>query len=130
IKSGWGHGRLEVEAQPFLNAKSFELFAALGEIHKQYEIKNNGGSQDGIAAQEIDFDLHGITQPSEDVDIVPTLFVITTRRIIVNANLMGEIAIQVGVKIGLKNVLQNGQFRFFFRLERSWIFQHFSVAIA
>src|SRR5580765_5271606 len=66
IKAGRGHGRLEVKRQPLLNAAHS---GALGQVHEQHQVEHQRSGQDRVAAQEIDLDLHGIAQPSEDVDV-------------------------------------------------------------
>ena len=105
--------------------------SALREVEEQYEIQHDRRRQNRIAAQEIDLDLHRIAEPSEDVDIVPTLFVITTRRVIVNANLMKDICrTSLGIQLGLQDVVEYAQLRFFLGLERSRIVEHFAVAVA
>src|SRR6185436_8307011 len=109
IKSGSAHGRLKVEAQPLLDSQSAQLLAALRQVEKQHQIKHQGRGQNRVAAQEINLDLHGIAQPSEDIDVVPALFVIATRRVIIDANLVGELAVKLGIKLRLQDVLQHRQ---------------------
>src|SRR5579871_6501443 len=110
IKFGSAHRRLKVKAQPFLNASHA---CTLGKIEKQDQIKDYERSQNRVAAQEIDFDLHRIAQPAEDVDVVPALFVVPARRIVVDADLMVNLAIKVRIEFRLQNVLKNSQLRFF-----------------
>ena len=90
IKPRQSHRRLEVEAQPLLDADAFQLGTACGQVHEENQVKNDGRGENGVAAEEINFNLHGIAEPAEDVDVVPTLFVITAWRVIVNANFMGK----------------------------------------
>ena len=85
------HRRLEVEAEPLLNAQALKFRAAFGQVEEQDKVENNRRGQDGIPAQEIDLDLHRIAEPAEDIDVVPTLFVITARRVIVNRYLVVNI---------------------------------------
>src|SRR5438445_226473 len=73
IEAGRGHRRLQVEAEPLLYADTRKLIAPFSQIQKQNQVQRNRSRKDGIPAQEIDFDLHGISQPAEDIDIVPTL---------------------------------------------------------
>ena len=73
----------------------------------------------GVAAQEIDLDLHGVAEPSEDVDVVPTLFVISARRVVVDADLVAEVAVKLGVQLRLQDLLQHTQFRLFLGAETS-----------
>src|SRR6266550_4370465 len=84
IKPGRGHGGLEVEAQPLLNSQAAQFRATLCQIEEQDQIQHDRRSQNRVTAEKIHLNLHGIAQPSEDIDIVPTLFVVTTRRVIVN----------------------------------------------
>jgi hypothetical protein len=87
IDAGAVLGILEVEAEPLLDAEAAQRRRAGREIHEEAEIERQRSGEDGVAAEEIDLDLHRIAEPAEDVDVVPTLFVITTRRVIVNRTL-------------------------------------------
>src|SRR4051794_4501984 len=84
IKSRWRDRRLEVEAQPLLDSESLQLRAALCQIHEQHQVENQWRRQDRVATQEVHFDLHRIAQPPEDINVVPTFFVIATRRIVID----------------------------------------------
>src|SRR5258708_37293683 len=70
IESRGGHRRFQVEAQPFLDAQSAQLVTALGKIEKEYQVKHDGGGKNGIPAEKIHFDLHGIAQPTKNIDVV------------------------------------------------------------
>src|ERR1019366_4530459 len=59
-----------------------------------------------------------------------TLFVITTRRVIVNANLVTYITVEFGVQLRLEDVLQHRQLRLLFGLEGAGIVQNLAVAVA
>src|SRR5580704_1903329 len=130
IEARGGHRALEIEAEPLLNAQALELSSALGKVEEQDQVEHNRSRQNRVTAQEVDLDLHGIAEPPKDVDIVPTFLVITAWRVIVNAHLVSKVAVKVGVKFGLQNVLEDRKFGFFFGLERAWIFENLAVAIA
>src|SRR5687767_9894183 len=57
IQSRRGHWALEIEGQPLLDATHTRT---RGEIHEDRQVEYDRRSQDGIATQEIDFDLHRI----------------------------------------------------------------------
>src|ERR1700686_3108604 len=80
-----GHRRLEVETQPLLDATHP---GALREIEEQNQVENNRCRKNRIAAEEVHLDLHRIAEPPEDVDVVPTLFVVAAGRVVVNAHLV------------------------------------------
>src|SRR5438128_11710068 len=117
IKPRHGHRRFEVKTQPLLNADSAQLRSSLGQIEEQQQIEHNWRGKDRIPAEEIYFDLHGIAEPSEDVYVVPAFFVVTARRIVVNADLVRELAVELRVKVRLQNVLEHRQLGFFLGLE-------------
>src|SRR5206468_7850826 len=121
------HWALEVETQPFLNTTHA---ASLSKIQEQDQVYNDRRSQNAVAAQEINFDLHGITKPAVDVDVVPSFFIISARRVIVDPHLVREISVKVGVKLRLQNLIQHRQLAFFLRFERIGVVQNFSVAIS
>src|SRR5207244_6594132 len=76
------HGRLKVKAQPFLDANVLQFRSPLCQVEEQDQIENDRCRQNRVTAEKIDLDLHGIAEPAEDIDIVPTFFVITAWRII------------------------------------------------
>ena len=56
------HRALEEEAQEALDA----ITACAGsQVAQQYQVQAKRSSQDGIAAKEVDLDLHRITHPTE-----------------------------------------------------------------
>src|SRR5271170_2832655 len=130
IKPRRGHRRLEIKTQPLLNPESAKLSAALRQIHEQNEIQHNGRRKNRIPAKEIYLDLHRVAEPAKDIDIVPALFVIASRGVIIYADLVSEIAVEFGIKFGLEDVLENRKFGFFLGFERSGVFQYFAVTVA
>src|SRR5256885_17165521 len=124
------HGRLKVKAYPFLDANVLQFGSSLRQVEEQDQIENDRRRQNRVTAEKIDLDLHGIAEPAEDIDIVPTFFVITAWRIIINADLVENIAVQLGVKPRLQNVFQHAKFRFFLGLKRARTVTHLAIAIA
>src|SRR5439155_15843806 len=95
---------VEVKTQPFLNAAHP---AALGQIEEQHKVQDDRRSKNAVAAQEIELDLHGITKPPVDIDVVPSFFIISTRRIVVDSHFVREIFVEVRIELGLKNLIQH-----------------------
>ena len=89
-----------------------------------------GRSENGVAAEEVHLDLHRIAQPAKDVDVVPGFLVVAARRVIVDANLVVDVLVEIGIKLGLKDVFKRAKLRLFLGLEGLRIVQHFAVAIA
>src|SRR5437868_6331041 len=108
------HRALKVEAQPFLDPAHS---TALGQIQEQHQIQHDRRGQDTVATQEVDLDLHGITEPSIDVDVVPSFLVVSPRGIVMDAHLMREIFIQVWIKLWLKDLIQYRELALLLRLE-------------
>src|SRR5258708_25894012 len=104
VEAGRRHRALEVERQPLLNALHT---GALGKIHKQDQVEHQRSGKNGIAAKEIDLDLHRIVHPAEDIDVIPTLFGIAARRVVVNTNSVIEIFVEAGVEIRLQNLFEH-----------------------
>src|SRR5208282_1139964 len=109
IQSWRGHGRLEVEAEPFLNSQAAQFRRALREVHEEHQVEHDGRGQNRVAAQEVHLDLHGIAEPSEDINVVPTFFVIATGRVIVDADFVEDIAVELGIQSRLQDVLQGSE---------------------
>src|SRR5258708_2882456 len=124
------HRRFEVEAEPFLNPEAAQLRRALCQVEEEHQIEDDRRRKNRVAAQEVHLDLHRVAEPSEDVDVVPTFFVIATRRVIVDTNFVEDIAIELRIQSGLQNVFERSELRFFLGLERAGIVQHLAVAIA
>src|SRR5258708_23853451 len=80
-----GLWRFEVERQPLLHPTEAGSFS---QVTEQSEVQYQRGRENRIPAEEIDLDLHGIAQPAENIDIIPALFIIAMRGIIVDADLM------------------------------------------
>src|SRR5215469_1494260 len=121
------HGRFEVEAEPLLNAMHS---GALGQVEEEDEVEHDGRGENGVAAEKIHFDLHGIAEPAENVDIVPAFFVVAARRVIVDADLVVEIAVEFGIELRLQNIFERAEFGFLFGFERARVVEDFAVAIA
>ena len=127
VEERGAHGALEVEGQPFLNAAEL---AALGEVHEQHQVEHQRRRQDAVAAQEVDLDLHGIIEPAEDIHIVPALFVVAARLVIVDMYLMLVIAVKLLVELRLQNVFQHRQLAGFLGAKGRRVVQHVAVAVA
>ena len=102
----------------------------LARSRNRHQVQRNGRGQDGVAAEEIHLDLHGIAQPAKNVDVIPTLFVITAWWVIVNADLVENVLVKVGIEFGLQDVFERAEFGLFLGLEGLGIVEHFAVAVA
>src|SRR5437868_15318584 len=101
IDGGGAHGAFEVEGEPLLNPAHTGAF---GQVEEQDQVQYERRGQDRVAAQEIDFDLHRIAEPPDDIDVIPSFFVVAAGRVIVDADFVVEILIQVGINLGLQDV--------------------------
>lgn len=120
------HRALAEEGEPGLN--TFHAGAGC-QVAEQYQVEGNRSGQDGITAKEVDLDLHRISHPAEDIDIVPGFLVVAAWRIIVDANLVIEIAIELRILLRFENLFDDRQFADFLGLEVFRLVQNFSVAI-
>ena len=94
---------LVVERQPLLNAAEAGTLCKVG---VQDEVECERRSKNRVAAQEVDLDLHGVAHPANDVDVVPTFFVVATWWVVVDAHLVEHIAVQLGVVGRVENVFK------------------------
>src|SRR5207244_1425462 len=91
-RSVWiGHRTLEIEGEPILNANPTR---PLRQVDEECQIENQGGGEDGIPALEIDLDLHRISEPPEEVDVVPALFGVTARRVVLDPHLVKNVSVK------------------------------------
>src|SRR2546422_4907741 len=121
------HGRFEIEAEPFLNAVQA---GALCEVEEKHQVENDGRGEDGVAAEKVHLDLHGVAEPAEDVNVVPALFVVAARGVVVDAHLVVDFAVQLGIKMRLENIFEDAELGFFLGLERTGVVEDFAIAIA
>ena len=70
---------------------------------KRHEVERERSGEDGVAAEEVDLELHGVAEPAEDVDVVPAFFVVAAGRVIVDADLVVEVLVEIGVELGLED---------------------------
>src|SRR5438309_334269 len=71
--------RFEVERQPLLNTAHT---STLGEIEEQRDVEHNRRGENAVSTQKVDLQLHRVTEPAEDVDVVPALFVVAAWRVV------------------------------------------------
>src|SRR3989338_6369357 len=114
LEPGGGHGALEVERQPLLDALHAR---ALRQVREQRQVEHDGRRQDAVAAQEGHLALHRVAHPPEDVDVVPALLGVAARRIVVDPHLVEDVAVEVRVLARLEDVLQHTQLRLLLGLE-------------
>src|ERR1039458_5651645 len=88
--------RFQVEAKPLLNSLRPQFRRPLGQVKEKDQVERNRSSQDRIAAEEVYLDLHRIAQPAEDVDVIPGFLIISSWRVIVDANLVRSEERRVG----------------------------------
>src|SRR5687767_10494912 len=104
IDLGGVHRCLEVEGKPFLDARHA---SPLRQVEKERGIEDDRRGENAVAAQEVDLQLHRIAEPAEDVDVVPPLFVVAARRIVVDADDMSEIVVELGIQMRLEDIVQS-----------------------
>ena len=93
------HWRLEEETEETLCA----IATGTGsKVNEQTEIETYRSSKNAVAAEEVNLNLHGIAHPSEDVDIVPRLFVVVARRIVVDTHLVIIVRVEVWLVLRLE----------------------------
>src|SRR6266496_3833260 len=97
------HRGLEVEGEPLLDAGEAR---APREVEKERQIESHRRRENRVAAEEVDLDLHGLAEPAEDVDVVPPLLGVSPRRVVLDADLVEILAVELAVDLGLENRVQ------------------------
>ena len=105
---------LEVEGKPLLNPMHV---GALGQVQEQGQVQAEGSRQDAVAAEKVQLDLHGISQPPEDIHVVPSLLVVSTRRVVVDAHLVVIVPVEFRVEAGLQDLIQHRELGLLLALE-------------
>ena len=123
-----------------LKQQGFKLYGLTNwcsKVAQQAEVEQQWSSKDRVAAEEVDLDLHRITHPSEDVDVVPSLLVVVARWIIVDANLMiilgvliVAVAVEVWLLFWLQDCLQGRELAHLLGVEVGWLIENETVAVA
>ena len=121
------HRALEEEAEEALDTVAS---GASSEVAQENEVKAQGSSEDRVAAEEVDLDLHGIAHPAEDVDVVPTFLVVVARGIVVDAHFVEVVGVEVGLVFGHEDRFQSREFGNFFGAEVGGFVEHEAVAVA
>ena len=79
------HRSLEEEREETLDTTT----ACTGsEVAEQAEVEQQRCGKDGVAAEEVNLNLHGVVHPTEDVNGIPSLLVVVAWRIVVDAHLV------------------------------------------
>ena len=84
------HWALEEEAEEALCSPTT---GTSSQVAQQYEVKTQRSSEDRVAAKEVDLDLHWVTHPTEDINVIPTFFVVIARWIIIDTNFVVVVGI-------------------------------------
>src|SRR5438270_5943125 len=127
VESGRGHRRLEVEGEPLLYAAQT---GALREVEEEREVEDDGRGEYGVAAEEVNLDLHRVAEPAEDVYVVPALLIVAARRVVVDAYDVREVLVELRVDFRPEDVFEDGELRLLFGLEGFGVVKDFAVAVA
>ena len=79
-------------------------------VAEEDKVEYQRSRKNRVAAEEIHLYCHRITHPTKNIDIIPTLLLVATRGIIVDAYLMINIGIEVGINVAVENILQSRDF--------------------
>src|SRR5207248_24748 len=85
------------------------LVAALGEVEQQREVEHDRRGQDRVAAEKVDLHLHRIAEPAEEIDVVPPFLGVAAGGVILDADLVIEIAVKFFVEVGLEDVIEHAE---------------------
>lgn len=121
------HRTLEEEAQEPLYTIAP---GTCGEIAQQGEVKQQRSCEDRVSAEEVDLDLHGVAHPTENIDIVPTFLIVVAGRIVVDAHLVVDVAIEVGLIFLSQDGLQRRELRHLLGVEVGRLVEHQTITVA
>lgn len=121
------HRALEEEAQEALYAVTAGTSSEVAEKNK---VKTERSSEDRVATEEVDLDLHGITHPTEDVDVVPSFLVVVAGRIVVDTYFVVVVGVEVGLLFGNEDGLESRELGNLFGTEVSGFVKNETVTVA
>src|SRR6266545_2017715 len=122
-----GHRALEEEREPLLRPL---LPCPLREVAEQREVEHDRRSEDRVAALEVHLDLHRVAEPPEDVDGVPAFLVVAARRVVVDRDLVVDVALELRVLLRREDLVEHRLLRDLLRLERVGVVEDLAVAVA
>src|SRR5207247_10485794 len=120
-------GTLEIEREPLLDASPA---CPTRQVREENQIEHERCSENGVTTQEVDLHLHRVPEPAKDVQVVPTLFTVTSRRVVVDPDLVIDVAIEVGVEAGLEDLLEHAELALLLGSEAVRVVEHLAVAVA
>ena len=98
------HRTLEEEAQETLYAVTA---GAGSKVAEQTQVEKQWSSEDGVAAEEVYLYLHGVTHPSENVDVVPSFLIVVAWRIVVYAHLVIIVGVEIRLFLRFEDCLES-----------------------
>ena len=98
-------------------------------VAEEDKIEHQRSRKNRVATEEIHLYCHRITHPTENIYIIPTLLLVATRGIIVDAHLMINIRIEVGVNVAVENILHCRHFTATLSLEILGSIEYHTVAV-
>src|SRR5207253_9424611 len=113
--------------EPLLDARETR---ALREVEEEDQVQGNRGRQDGVSAEEVDLDLHGLAEPSHNVYIVPALLGVAAGRVVLDPNLVEVTPVQLLVDFRLQDRVEHGGLGDLLAAEGAGIVEHFAVAVS
>src|SRR6266851_3156691 len=72
---------LEEEGEPLLDAAQA---CPPRQVREENQIEHERCGENGVPTQEIDLHLHRVSQPAEDVQVVPAFLAVAARRVVVD----------------------------------------------
>ncbi len=121
------HRALEEEAQEALCAVAT---VACCEVDKEAEVEAEGCCEDRVAAEEVNLNLHRISHPAEDIDVVPAFLVVVARGIVVDTYLVVVVGVEVGLVFRHENRLEGRELADLFCAEVGGFVKHETVAVS
>ena len=128
---------LDTEIPRFMSEYGFQAFPEMKTIRTFAEPKDYALESDVMNAHQkstignflIQKTMHRITHPSENINIIPSFFVVITRRIIVDTYFMIVVRIQIRLFLRFQNRFQRRKLTYLFRMEISRLIQYQTVTV-
>src|ERR687893_2180610 len=127
VELGQHHRAIEVEREPLLDAPHPR---APREVQKERQVEDQGGREDGVAAQEVYLDLHRVAEPAEDVYVVPALLGVAAGRVVVDLDQVRDVAVELGVELGLQDTAEHRELADLLALEAFRVVEYLPVPIS
>ena len=104
IEVGSALRTLEIEGKPLLDSRHV---CPHSEISEKDKVQDQRRGQNTISAEKIHFNMHGISQPTKNIDTIPSFLFVTTGRIVIDGHLVVAVSVKLRINLRLEYCVEH-----------------------